>query len=152
MEAKRKTNSCLLALLFGISILLGTNALAQHIPVSLRSDIKVTKLLDVPKGCSRLARDPVSGHLFFVNQNGNVYEVLNTNGTYSSILRATTVDHGITLLQGMAFKGNSVFLIGNTNGDSISYVGKIVKGVLQSTGTIRLYKHCLQPWIQRHNR
>ncbi|WP_295718792.1 T9SS type A sorting domain-containing protein [Mucilaginibacter sp.] len=131
---KRSTKLLQLAFLLVSEIVMIKSVKAQGLPVSLRTDIKVTKLLDVPTGCSRLARDPVSGHLFFVNQNGDVYEVMNSNGTYTSVLRATATDHGITLLQGMAFKGKSLFLIGNRNADSISYEGKIVKGTLQNTG------------------
>ncbi|MEN0052460.1 MAG: T9SS type A sorting domain-containing protein [Mucilaginibacter sp.] len=134
MKTNLKTMLRFLALSLGIILCIAFEARAQTVPVSLRNDIKVTKLLNVPTGCSRLARDPVSGHLFFVNQNGNVYEVLNNNGTYSSVLRASKADHGITLLQGMAFKGKALFLIGNRNPDSISYQGRIAKGVLQTSG------------------
>ncbi|MBL4677578.1 MAG: PQQ-dependent sugar dehydrogenase [Mucilaginibacter sp.] len=111
---------------------LATSASAQSVPAATRPDIKVTAVLNVPAGCSRLARDPVSGHLFFINQNGDVYEVLSNN---TSVKRATKADHQITLLQGMAFKGKTLYLIGNRNADSISYEGKIVKGVLQTNGT-----------------
>jgi hypothetical protein len=134
MIAKHAKKASSLLFLFGIALLQTGLVVAQSIPVSLRSDVKVSKLLDVPAGCSRLAKDPISGHLFFVNQNGNVYEVLNSNGVYGSVLIATPTDHGITLLQGMAFKGKTLFLIGNRNADSISYEGKIVKGILQSNG------------------
>ncbi|AMR32299.1 hypothetical protein A0256_13160 [Mucilaginibacter sp. PAMC 26640] len=104
-------------------------------PTAVRADIKVTPVINVPAGCSRLARDPATGHLVYINQNGNVYEVVTKNGTNSSVLIATKTDHQITLLQGMAFKGKTLYLIGNRNADSISYEGKIVKGVLQSNGT-----------------
>jgi hypothetical protein len=114
--------------------------LANHLsnaqtPTAVRPDIKVSAIINVPPGCSRLALDPATGHLAFINQNGDVYEVVPKNGTYSNMLIATKANHQITLLQGMAFKGKTLYLIGNRNADSISYEGKVVKGVLQSNGT-----------------
>jgi glucose/arabinose dehydrogenase len=120
--------------LAGLCLFTAKTARAQSVPTSLRADVKVTKFVNVPPNCSRLGLDPTNRHIMYINQNGDVYDVRNSQGTYISTLKATKANHGITLLQGMAFKGNALFLIGNIKTANAGYVGKIMKGVKQPSG------------------
>jgi glucose/arabinose dehydrogenase len=120
--------------LTGIYLPAYQTVLAQTVPVPLRSDIKISPFINVPPNCSRLGFDPTNRHIMYINQNGNVYDVRNSQGTYISTLKATSANHGITLLQGMAFKGTSLFLIGNIKTPNAGYVGKVMKGVKQANG------------------
>jgi hypothetical protein len=99
--------------LTGIYLITSQIVLAQSVPAPLRPDIKISRFINVPPNCSRLGFDPTNRHIMYINQNGNVYDVRNSQGTYISTLKATSANHGITLLQGIAFKGKTLFLIGN---------------------------------------
>jgi glucose/arabinose dehydrogenase len=120
--------------LLGIYLLTNQFVLAQTVPAPTRPDIKISRFINVPPNCSRLGFDPTNRHIMYINQNGNVYDVRNSQGTYISTLKATSANHGITLLQGMAFKGKTLFLIGNIKTANAGYVGKIMKGVKQANG------------------
>jgi glucose/arabinose dehydrogenase len=120
--------------LTGIYLITSQIVLAQSVPAPLRPDIKISRFINVPPNCSRLGFDPTNRHIMYINQNGNVYDVRNSQGTYISTLKATSANHGITLLQGIAFKGKTLFLIGNIKTANAGYVGKIMKGVKQANG------------------
>lgn len=120
--------------LLGIYLLTNQFVFAQTVPAPTRPDIKISRFINVPPNCSRLGFDPTNRHIMYINQNGNVYDVRNSQGTYISTLKATSANHGITLLQGMAFKGKTLFLIGNIKTANAGYVGKIMKGVKQANG------------------
>jgi len=128
-----KLFQCLL-ILIGICLLTNQIGSAQSVPKPNRPDIKITRFVNVPPNCSRLGLDPTNRHIMYINQNGDVYDVRNSQGTYISTLKATSTNHGITLLQGMAFKGNALFLIGNIKTANAGYVGKVMKGVKQANG------------------
>jgi hypothetical protein len=108
---------------------------SAQVPTPLRPDITISSFIDVPANCAKLAQDPTDNSIAFINWNGNFYDIHESGGKYVSTLRATRANHGITILQGMAFKGNTVFLIGNIKTGNAGYVGKIMKGVKQPSGS-----------------
>ncbi|MBC7862925.1 MAG: T9SS type A sorting domain-containing protein [Bacteroidia bacterium] len=128
----KKNNYCRqlkLALLF-----IPIAASSQTMPVSLRADVTVQFVMNVNEKCARVAKDPVSGNLFYITSIGNVYEIKNINTSPYDVLLYTSADHGIDFLQGMAFIDSSLFLIGNQLIDSTQNIGMIKKAVLQPNG------------------
>jgi hypothetical protein len=118
--------SCLAAFCFLISF-------AQPIP--LRSDIQVSYVMDLPDFCARVAQDPVSGKPTFITSTGDVYSVtIPSAGPATATLLFTAANHGITYLQGMAFKGDTLFLVGNVT-DTVNSTGYIKRGVLLANGS-----------------
>ncbi len=107
---------------------------AQSLPVSLRPEIKVEFVTNVKAKAARVAKDPVSGNIFYITSIGNVYEIKNPESTPSEKLLYTTSDHGIAYLQGMAFIDSALFLIGNTMVDSTGNIGMIKKAILRTSG------------------
>ncbi len=121
--------------IFSLQLLLVTGVyFAQTPPVSLRPDIKVKHIMDVKEKCSRMAKDPVSGNLFYITSVGKVYEIKNINTKPHDSLLYTEADHGIAYLQGMTFIDSSLFVIGNKMIDSTITHGLIKKAVLQPDG------------------
>jgi len=97
----------------------------------LFNDISIDSVLQPKMWASKIAFDPISGHLFYTTSSGNIYEVLEDSKT--DVLRYTTTDHGIPKVQGLCFVDSTVFLSGNIWHPNFG-IGLIVKGVLQSNG------------------
>jgi hypothetical protein len=116
-----------------VLLLISFVAISQN-PHPLRTDVSVDYIMDVDKECARIAKDPVSGKLFFINAKGKVYRINNLNNSPQAELLYTSADHGIVFLQGMAFSDSTLFLIGNTKVDSTGNYGIIKKAVLRANG------------------
>jgi glucose/arabinose dehydrogenase len=101
----------------------------------LISGITVDSILQIKSGATKLAKDPISGHLFYQTGNGNIYEVfIPTSGIATDTLRFTSADHHITAAQGLYFRDSTMYICGNI-WSSTTGIGKIVKGKLQANGT-----------------
>jgi hypothetical protein len=119
-----------LALLFNIH----TELKAQRV-YPLVPDISADSILQVRAGATKLALDPLTGRLFYSTLNGDIYEVyIPLTGISTDSLRYTSIDHGISYLQGLCFRDSNLYLCGNVWSTSTG-IGKIVKGTLQSNGT-----------------
>jgi hypothetical protein len=123
-----------LALMFSVVSVIHYSTLAQN-PTSLRNDVSVQFIMNVQEKTARVAKDPISGNLFYITSVGKVYVIKNLNSSPYDSLMYTAADHGIDFLQGMAFIDSSLFLIGNHLIDSTSNVGLIKKAVLQANGS-----------------
>ncbi len=118
---------------FLLAILFSAQLFCQQRVYSLVPGISVDSILFTKPGASKLAKDPVSGNIFYATANGDVYEVfISANSTDS--LRYTAAQHGITSLQGLCFLDSTMYLCGNQWG-AVSGVGMVVKGKLTTPNT-----------------
>jgi hypothetical protein len=116
---------------------------AQSNPVPTRSDISVKKLMNVNMGVTRLAKDPVSGNLYYMNLFGNIYEIKEQPVIHDSLV-FTAADHKITgIPQGLEFHDSVMYVSGNAHASSTITTGLIRKAVLQPNGS-RVWSTVLQ--------
>lgn len=105
-------------------------------PKSMRSDITIRQLASVGRNTVRIRRDPASGNLYFVQNNGPIQRVsiaANGSATITTVYR--TSDHGLNAPLGIAFgEDGTMYLVGN---DSTGQFGTatIVKGIPVSPGS-----------------
>lgn len=111
---------------------LAAAAFAQ--PVSLRSDIQVSEVMNIQPNAARCALDPATGNLTYITANGDVYQINYTSAGPSETRLHTSADHGITFLQGMAFNGLDLYLVGNNMIDSTSTIAYLKRGTLVAPG------------------
>ncbi len=108
-------------------------------PISNRSDITLKLLSPVPKNSVRIKKDPSSGNLYILENNGNISRVdfgLDSSVTLSLIYQ--TSDHGLNAPLGMAFgQDGTMYLAGNEISDTnSSYATCVVaKGVPDIPGS-----------------
>lgn len=108
-------------------------------PVSNRSDITVKRLATVQMSSVRIKKDPVSGNLYILQNNGDIRRVnFGADSSVSFTLVYTKSDHGLNAPLGMAFgKDGTMFLAGNEISDTNSAYATcdIVKGVPDKPGS-----------------
>lgn len=126
-----------LAIALGLTIDSNTGVvLAQTVPQSLRSDIKIRNVLNTltTSASIRIAKDPRNQTLYYLKQNGDIYRV--NLGTTSTAIRVyTSTDHKAVGVQGMAIgPDGTIYLVGNADVGNVQTRATIVKGVLNSTG------------------
>lgn len=101
------------------------HALAQ--PQALAAGITVELLTTVSTLCTRMALDPVSSDLYYLELYGNVHRIDMQSPDLKDSLLYTSDDHHIINLQCITFIGRQMFLIGNVPIDTASYVGLIMR-------------------------
>ncbi len=113
-------------------------------PVVLNTNLQLRLLLSTtaPSGAHsvRLAKDPRNNQLYYLQLNGDVYQinVMPGNGTSTSSLVYSSADHGLTQnVEGMAIgPDGTIYLVGNTTTNSgQSTVATIMKGVPGTGGS-----------------
>ncbi len=123
--------------LFLIFFIHGTFLNAQ--PVSNRSDITVKQLATVQNSSVRIKRDPASGNLYILQNNGDIRRVnFAQDSSVTFTLVYTAADHGLSAPLGMAFgKDGTIYLAGNEISDSNSSYATAVfaKGVPDTPGS-----------------
>lgn len=118
-----------------ICLLLCVETLLAQSVTPIATDLTVDSILETKPSATKIAYDPVSGNLFYSTISGDIYEVIIPGtGPATDTLRFQASDHGITAVQGLSFRDSVMFLSGNI-WSSTTGVGKIVKGVLQPTGS-----------------
>jgi FlgD Ig-like domain/Glucose / Sorbosone dehydrogenase len=120
--------------LTAIQIILATAAGAQPIPA--RPGISIRELAVVGHNTVRIRRDPVTGNLYILQNNGIIQRVNFSADSSSATLTNvyTTADHGLNAPLGMVFGNDgTLYLVGN---DSTGLMGtaSIVKGVPDTLG------------------
>ncbi len=108
-------------------------------PVSNRPDITVKLLGTVQNNSVRIKRDPASGNLYILQNNGDIRRVnFAVGGRVSFPLVYQTSDHGLSSPLGMAFgKDGTMYLAGNEISDTNSSYATcvIAKGVPDKPGS-----------------
>lgn len=84
-------------------------------PVSLRPDITIEQYMQVEPEAVRIIQHPVTGDIYYTTFFGDVMQIREVDGKPTSKKILTAEDHGITRLQGAAFRKNTLFLAGNIN-------------------------------------
>jgi hypothetical protein len=98
-------------------------------PKALRPDIKIEHMMFTAPLAVRILQHPVTGDLWYTTFNGDVYRIkgINTNEPTSEKI-FSEADHGIGVLQGAAFVGDTLFLCGNVySKDKSSTKGRMVR-------------------------
>ena len=108
-------------------------------PESNRSDITVKLLGTVQKSFVRIKRDPASGNLYILQNNGDIRRVDFGDGNNVTFpLVYQTSDHGLSAPLGMAFgQDGTMYLAGNEISDTNSSYATcvIAKGVPDTPGS-----------------
>jgi hypothetical protein len=105
-------------------------------PLPKRSDVTVKRLGFVASQTVRIRRDPASGDLYVLQNNGVIKRVnLGPGDTASFVTAYQTSDHGLNAPLGMTFdKNGTMYMVGN---DSTGQFGTamVVRGVLNAPGS-----------------
>ena len=108
-------------------------------PKPTRSDINVKQLGTVEGSAVRIRKDPASGNLYILQNNGDIRRVnfgADSSASFSLVYR--TADHGLTAPLGMAFgQDGTMYLAGNEISDTNnSYATCVIaKGVPDNPGS-----------------
>ncbi len=109
-------------------------------PISLRTDITITKIIQAQKRCARIEFDKVQNKLFTLTTKCMLYGIDSVPGMgWKDSLYADIGDIQIDFPTGMAFKDSTLFIIGNNWVDTTGTVGIIRGGILQPNGTRAWY-------------
>jgi hypothetical protein len=110
---------------------------SQSTPVALAADVMVEQLISVDPLCTRLAIDPVSKDLFYLQLFGEIHRVdLESDPPTDSVV-FTTDDHHVAVLQGLVFFDNKIFLVGDVPIGSYESQGMVVRGTTILNGTVK---------------
>ncbi|MGE5806851.1 MAG: T9SS type A sorting domain-containing protein [Ignavibacteria bacterium] len=109
-------------------------------PVSTRSDISIKQLATIGGPTVRIERDPVSGNLYLLENNGNIKRVNFNQDSSSAALETvyTSSDHGLNSTLGITFGPDGIlYLVANeTNQQNQNFgTGIIKKGTSVSPGS-----------------
>ena len=108
-------------------------------PVSNRPDISIKQLATVQSSSVRIKKDPVSGNLYILQNNGDIQRVnFSADSSVTFTLVYTSADHGLSAPLGMAFgQDGTIYLAGNEISDTNSAYATcdIVKGVPDAPGS-----------------
>ena len=79
------------------ALLITTGLSAQHVPVALRDDIKISHFMAIGPDAVRLLIDPVTGDFYYTTFSGDVIRVAEDFAGNRYLVREYTAeDHGIT--------------------------------------------------------
>jgi hypothetical protein len=125
-----------LTLLFISVIFVSEFTIAQSNPIALRTDISILRVMTVRNSAVRMAKDPVSKNIFYIDCDGNVYKIIRpSSGQAYDTLIYTVANHKIDFPEDIAFHDSILYLVGNnTPYDSLT-TGILRKGILQPNGT-----------------
>lgn len=97
--------------------------------------ITVEKLIDTNEPGVRVVVDKSTQTLYYNSFVGNVYRIEQPEGGAPyQVHIASASDHGINYLQGMAFSGSTLVLVGNYKQAQQQGYGLVVKGTQQANG------------------
>ena len=109
-------------------------------PKPLRADIQVQHLMFTAALADRILQNPKTGDLWYTTFNGEVYKVKGFNTAQPTSEKiVSAADHGIAVLQGAAFLGDTLFLCGNVySKDKKSTKGRMVRYEPGDNGKYRM--------------
>ncbi len=103
-------------LFFLISIIIKQFAFAQSMPISLQTGIQIDRIMTIRNGAIRLAKDPISGNMFYNTADGNIFEItIPASGFPFDTLKYTVNEHGVQYPQCIAFYDSVLYVSGNNN-------------------------------------
>src|SRR5664279_3882645 len=105
-------------------------------PRATRSDIIIKQFGIVGHNAVRIRRDPASGNLYVLNNNGTVQRLIVTTPDTATLTTVyQTADHGLNAPLGMAFgQDGTMFLVGNDSSGQFG-TATIVRGMPQTPGS-----------------
>src|SRR6266403_5582499 len=122
-----------------LSALVFVNAI-QASPVVLNTNLQIRLVLNTPTSSQsvRIAKDPRNNQLYYLQINGDIYQVNLTNSTSAKVY--SSVNHGLSnSVEGLAIgPGGTMYVLGDfsttttSNGD-YGYI-RIMKGVPNGSG------------------
>lgn len=109
-------------------------------PVALRPDIKIAHVMAVSPEAVRILQEPGTGHFYYTTFDGGVYRIKNINAAKPVTEKIfSAADHGITRLQGAAFRHNTLFLCGNISvNNNKGTRGRMVRYQMLPAGTPKM--------------
>ena len=127
-------------------------------PKSISPSVRIEHFMFIAPLADRILQNPKTGDLWYATFNGDVYKIKNAgSGEPTSEKMFSEQDHGIAVLQGAAFLGDTLFLCGNvyskdkksTHGrmvryhlnDSAKYVMDVVFNTVQYGANKTIYDH-----------
>ncbi len=110
-------------------------AAAQQTPRALAPGVAVERFGDAPPRAVRLRHDPISQQFHAVTIDGDLYTIPTEPGA-AAARTASSADHGISRLQGLALLDSTIFLGGNVaENDGKGTRGRVVRGRLHADGS-----------------
>ncbi|BDI20148.1 hypothetical protein ANSO36C_59500 [Nostoc cf. commune SO-36] len=109
-------------------------------PESLRPDIKIRNITNTSSVSAsvRIAKDPRNNTLYYLKQNGDIYQVNLTLSTSTLVYNSS--NHNVGETQGMAIGPNgTIYLVGNADLVNNQTKAVIVKGVVNSVTGQRVW-------------
>ncbi len=107
----------------------------QASPTLLNPNLQLRLVLNTPTTSQsvRIAKDPRNNQLYYLQVNGDIYQVNLTNSTSARVY--SSADHGLSSsVEGMAIgPDGTMYILANLTSGDYSYV-KIMKGVPNSSG------------------
>ncbi|MEH2064425.1 MAG: PQQ-dependent sugar dehydrogenase [Nostoc sp.] len=129
-----------ITLLFTIVISSHSTIAVNPTPVALRPDIQVRNILNTLSDSPsvRIVKDPRNNTLYYLKQNGDIYQV--NLGSSTSTLVYNSSNHNVGETQGMAIGPNgTIYLVGNVDLVNNQTKAIIVKGVINSATGQRIW-------------
>ncbi|WP_392530732.1 PQQ-dependent sugar dehydrogenase [Nostoc sp. C117] len=127
-------------LLFTIVVLNHSTTLVNAAPKALRADIHIRNIMNTVavSPSVRIAKDPRNNTLYYLKQNGDIYQVNLALSTSTLVYNSS--NHKVSETQGMAIDRNgTIYLVGNANLVNDQTKGIIVKGVINSATGQRIW-------------
>lgn len=98
-------------------------------PKALLPDIEIDYVLEAAPRSVRIDQDPISKDLYYNTLDGEIYRITSEG---NDTLVFTSEDHGVTIMQGMLFHENDLFVVGNISvNEGRGMKGKVMRGRLE---------------------
>ncbi|MEH2424180.1 MAG: PQQ-dependent sugar dehydrogenase [Nostoc sp.] len=138
--ALKRCFSAVKILLFTIVMLNHGTTGVNAAPQALRSDIKIRNVINTlsVSPSVRIAKDPRNNTLYYLKQNGEIYQV--NLGSSTKTLVYNSSNHNLAETEGMAIGPNgTIYLVGNADLVNNQTKAIIVKGVINSSTKGRIW-------------
>jgi hypothetical protein len=128
-----KKNTLYICCILALGILAAQIANAQ--PTTNQPNLNITQIMTVKYNAVRVAFDTKTNALYYITFFGDVYKIIQpTNAPAYDTLIATTADHNINYMQGLAIKDSIMYVVGNHKISGNAGYGIVAKGKLTASG------------------
>lgn len=90
----------------------------------------------VRKNAVRIEKCNFDGHLYYITFNGNIFKVIDVNGTITDTLVASAADHNANNMQGLTIRDSIIYIAGNHKANGTAGYGIVSRAVIQSNGSL----------------